>query len=55
MEPFDLDGREFVELCDLMKLTGIRFRGGAAAVCSKMLRATVSGRPFNHLTSPTSA
>lgn len=30
MEPFELDGRAFVELCDLLKLTGIRSSGGAA-------------------------
>lgn len=30
MEHFELDGREFVELCDLLKLTGVRASGGAA-------------------------
>ncbi|MFO7576881.1 MAG: RNA-binding S4 domain-containing protein [Pelovirga sp.] len=30
MEPFDLHGRPFVELCDLLKLTGNCPSGGAA-------------------------
>ncbi len=30
MEDFDLDGRPFVELCDLLKLTGICSSGGSA-------------------------
>jgi len=30
MEPFDLCGREFVELSNLLKLTGIRSSGGSA-------------------------
>ena len=30
MEKFDLEGREFVALCDLMKLTGLCHSGGMA-------------------------
>lgn len=30
MEHFDLDGHEFVELSNLLKLTGMRSSGGAA-------------------------
>jgi len=30
MEHFDLDGRAFVELSDLLKLAGMRSSGGAA-------------------------
>ena len=40
MEAFDLDGRAFVELCDLLKLTGVRASGGAAklAIAAGLVR-----------------
>lgn len=44
MEEFDLDGREFVELCDLLKLTGIRSSGGAAKLAIAAGQVTVDGR-----------
>jgi ribosome-associated protein len=44
MEEFDLDGRAFVELCDLLKLTGIRSSGGAAKLAVAAGLVTVDGR-----------
>lgn len=44
MENFDLDGREFVELCDLLKLTGIRASGGAAKMAIAAGQVTVDGQ-----------
>ena len=43
MENFDLDGREFVELCDLLKLTGMRASGGAAKMAIATGQVTVDG------------
>ena len=43
MENFDLDGREFVELCDLLKLTGMRSSGGAAKMAIAAGQVTVDG------------
>lgn len=44
MEDFELDGREFVELCDLLKLTGVRASGGAAKLAVAAGLVTVDGR-----------
>lgn len=44
VETFDLDGREFVELCDLLKLTGVRASGGAAKMAIAAGQVTVDGR-----------
>ncbi|TLM63675.1 MAG: RNA-binding protein [Deltaproteobacteria bacterium] len=44
MEEFDLEGRAFVELCDLLKLTGIRSSGGAAKLAVAAGLVTVDGR-----------
>lgn len=44
METFDLDGREFVALCDLLKLTGMRASGGAAKMAIAAGQVTVDGR-----------
>lgn len=44
MEHFDLDGRDFVELCDLLKLTGVRSSGGAAKVAVAAGLVTVDGQ-----------
>lgn len=43
MEPFELDGRAFVELCDLLKLTGVRSSGGAAKMAVAAGLVTVDG------------
>ena len=44
MEEFDLDGRAFVELCDLLKLTGIRSSGGAAKMAIAAGEVSVDGQ-----------
>lgn len=44
METFDLDGRAFVELCDLLKLTGVRASGGAAKLAIAARLVTVDGQ-----------
>lgn len=44
MEGFDLEGRAFVELCDLLKLTGVRPSGGAAKLAVAAGLVTVDGR-----------
>jgi ribosome-associated protein len=44
MENFDLDGRAFVELCDLLKLTGVRVSGGAAKLAVAEGLVTVDGQ-----------
>lgn len=44
MEHFDLDGREFVELSNLLKLTGIRSSGGAAKLAVAAGLVTVDGQ-----------
>ncbi len=44
MEHFDLDGREFVELNNLLKLTGMRSSGGAAKMAVAAGLVTVDGQ-----------
>ena len=44
MERFDLEGRAFVELCDLLKLTGIRPSGGSAKLAIADGLVTVDDR-----------
>lgn len=44
MEQFDLEGRAFVELCDLLKLTGMRPSGGSAKQAIAAGLVTVDGQ-----------
>ncbi len=44
MDSFDLDGRPFVALCDLLKLTGMSSSGGAAKMAIAAGRVTVDGQ-----------
>jgi ribosome-associated protein len=44
MEEFDLDGREFVELNSLLKLTGMSPSGGIAKMVIAAGEVTVDGR-----------
>jgi len=44
MENFDLDGREFVELSNLLKLTGLRSSGGTAKMAIAAGLVTVDGQ-----------
>ncbi len=44
MESFDLDGRAFVELSNLLKLTGMRSSGGSAKMAIAEGRVTVDGQ-----------
>ena len=44
MVEFNLDGREFVELCNLLKLTGLRGSGGMAKVAIAEGLVTVDGQ-----------
>ena len=44
MEEFELEGRAFVELCDLLKLTGVRSSGGAAKMAVATGLVTVDGQ-----------
>jgi ribosome-associated protein len=44
MENFDLEGRAFVELCDLLKLTGMRPSGGSAKLAIAAGLVTVDGQ-----------
>ncbi len=44
MKEFDLDGRAFVELCDLLKLTGLRSSGGTAKMAVAAGLVTVDGQ-----------
>lgn len=44
LEHFDLDGREFVELNNLLKLTGMRSSGGAAKMAVAAGLVTVDGQ-----------
>ena len=44
MESFDLEGRAYVELCDLLKLTGMRSSGGLAKQAIAAGLVTVDGR-----------
>ena len=44
MDSFDPDGRAFVALCDLLKLTGMSSSGGAAKVAIAAGRVTVDGQ-----------
>jgi ribosome-associated protein len=44
MENFDLEGRAFVELCDLLKLTGIRPSGGSAKMAIAAGLVSVDGQ-----------
>jgi ribosome-associated protein len=44
MEEFDLEGREFVELNDLLKLTGMCPSGGIAKMMIAEGNVTVDGR-----------
>lgn len=44
MEEFDLNGREFVELCNLLKLLGLCSSGGAAKVAISEGRVSVDGQ-----------
>ncbi len=43
MEKFDLEGREFVALCDLMKLVGLCHSGGTAKTLILNGNVTVDG------------
>ncbi|MBL1260323.1 MAG: RNA-binding S4 domain-containing protein [Thiotrichaceae bacterium] len=43
MEKFDLDGREYVALCDLMKLAGMCHSGGMAKTVIADGNVTVDG------------
>ncbi|MCF6229583.1 MAG: RNA-binding S4 domain-containing protein [Gammaproteobacteria bacterium] len=43
MEKFDLEGREFVALCDLMKLVGLCHSGGMAKTLIADGNVTVDG------------
>jgi ribosome-associated protein len=44
MDSFDLEGREFVALCDLLKLTGMSSSGGAAKMAIAAGCVTVDGQ-----------
>lgn len=44
MEDFDLNGREFVALCDLMKLTGMSPSGGIAKLLIADGKVSVDGQ-----------
>jgi ribosome-associated protein len=44
MEEFDLQGREFVELCDLLKLLGLSPSGGAAKMVIAAGGVSVDGQ-----------
>lgn len=44
MEEFDLQGREFVELCDLLKLLGWSPSGGAAKMIITAGSVSVDGQ-----------
>ncbi len=44
METFDLNGRPFVELCDLLKLTGCCSSGGNAKLVIAAGEVTVDGQ-----------
>jgi ribosome-associated protein len=43
MEEFRLDGREFVELCDLLKIKGLCATGGLAKIAIAEGMVTVDG------------
>jgi len=43
MEKFDLEGREYVALCDLMKLAGLSHSGGMAKTLIAEGNVTVDG------------
>jgi len=44
MEDFDLNGREFVELCNLLKLLGLCSSGGTAKLAITEGRVIVEGQ-----------
>ena len=44
MEDFDLNGREFVELCNLLKLLGLCSSGGSAKMAISDGRVSVEGQ-----------
>ncbi len=44
MENFELNGREFVELCNLLKLLGLCSSGGTAKLAIAEGRVTVDGQ-----------
>lgn len=44
MEEFDLEGHEFVELCNLLKLTGLCQSGGAAKLAIAAGHVSVDGQ-----------
>lgn len=44
MENFELNGREFVELCDLLKLLGFCSSGGTAKLAISEGRVMVDGQ-----------
>ncbi len=44
MEEFDLNGREFVELCSLLKLLGLCSSGGSAKMAISEGRVSVEGQ-----------
>ena len=44
MEEFDLNGREFVELCSLLKLLGLCSSGGTAKMAISEGRVSVEGQ-----------
>ena len=44
MEEFSLEGREFIELCDLLKIKGLCASGGIAKVVISEGLVTVDGK-----------
>jgi ribosome-associated protein len=44
VEEFELNGREFVELCNLLKLLGLCSSGGAAKVAISTGQVSVDGQ-----------
>jgi ribosome-associated protein len=45
MIEFELEGREYIELNDLLKVTGLCESGGMAKIAISEGRVTVDGRP----------
>ena len=43
MQEFDLDGHEYIELCNLLKLTGVAGSGGMAKMLIADGQVTVDG------------
>ena len=44
MEEFELNGREFIELCDLLKILGLCSSGGTAKLAINEGRVIVDGQ-----------